>query len=192
MMRYLIISLCFLLVSSWNNSWNIINVVMGAEKKKAIHDQITGQGYGMAGCGLGSVIFGENENKWAQVIAVTTNNTSGSNTFGVSSGTSNCNTDEAQTSSTRKNTEIFIAANQMALFNDAARSGGESIEALSIILKCDRNGTEELARTLQKNYREIFVKSNGDMESSAPVITDNIFKNLNSNPDFYNNCKNKI
>ncbi|MFN7453535.1 MAG: DUF3015 family protein, partial [Pseudobdellovibrionaceae bacterium] len=44
--------------------------------------------YGDAGCGLGSVIFG-NEKGFSQIFAATTNGTVGNQTFGISSGTSN-------------------------------------------------------------------------------------------------------
>src|SRR5690348_11977029 len=46
--------------------------------------------YGMAGCGLGSLVFGPNDAPVAQVLAATTNGTFASQTFGISSGTSNC------------------------------------------------------------------------------------------------------
>ena len=46
-------------------------------------------GYGPAGCGLGSMIF-EPDSGFTQVFAATTNGTSGNQTFGITSGTSNC------------------------------------------------------------------------------------------------------
>src|SRR6476620_4123342 len=46
--------------------------------------------YGMAGCGLGSLIFGPVNTPGAQILAATTNATFGSQTFGITSGTSNC------------------------------------------------------------------------------------------------------
>ena len=47
-------------------------------------------GYGAAGCGLGSFVFGDNNSWWAQTLGATTNGTSGSQTFGITTGTSNC------------------------------------------------------------------------------------------------------
>ncbi len=44
--------------------------------------------YGVAGCGLGSMVFG-NQEGGIQVIAATLNGT-GIQTFGITSGTSNC------------------------------------------------------------------------------------------------------
>ena len=45
--------------------------------------------YGDAGCGFGSMIFG-NQAGFMQVFAATTNGTSGSQTFGITTGTLNC------------------------------------------------------------------------------------------------------
>ena len=45
--------------------------------------------YGAAGCGLGSVVFGA-KTGFVQVFAATTNGTSGNQTSGITSGTSNC------------------------------------------------------------------------------------------------------
>ena len=46
--------------------------------------------YGPAGCGLGSMIF-DPDSGFTQIFAATTNGTSGNQTFGISTGTSNWN-----------------------------------------------------------------------------------------------------
>lgn len=100
-----------------------------AEKKKSLHDQFTGQNYGTAGCGLGSVVFGDQPGM-IQVVAATLNST-GYRTFAISSGTSNCG--EAGKSA-RANQ--FIEVNKVALENDLSRGAGESIVALSEVMGC--------------------------------------------------------
>src|SRR5262245_22752963 len=67
-------------------------------------------GYGAAGCGLGSVFFGSKPG-FIQVLAATTNGTSGNQTFGITSGTSNCDTGSGGSASAK----VFIAANREAL-----------------------------------------------------------------------------
>src|SRR6186713_935077 len=57
-------------------------------------------GYGPAGCGLGSMIF-EPDSGFTQVFAATTNGTSGNQTFGITSGTSNCDPGAAKTASAK-------------------------------------------------------------------------------------------
>jgi hypothetical protein len=86
----------------------------------------TGRGYGPAGCGLGSLIFEPNSG-FTQIFAATTNGTFGSQTFGISSGTSNC-TDSSGGSDSAK---AFVETNRTALAKDIARGQGETIESLS-------------------------------------------------------------
>lgn len=98
-------------------------------KKKSLHDQFTGQGYGVAGCGLGSIVFGE-KGGMIQVVAATLNSTGGQ-TFGITTGTSNCG---ESGKSARANQ--FIEVNKVSLENDLARGAGESIVALSEVMGC--------------------------------------------------------
>jgi hypothetical protein len=100
-----------------------------AEKKQSLHDQFTGQGYGMAGCGLGSIVFGDKPGM-IQVVAATLNST-GYQTFAISTGTSNCG---ESGKSARANQ--FIEVNKVALENDLSRGAGEAIVALSEVMGC--------------------------------------------------------
>src|SRR4051812_1818938 len=63
-----------------------------APKKKAMVDEVSGQGYGVAGCGLGSIVFGPKPGM-IQIVAATLNGTGGQ-TFAITSGTSNCDISE--------------------------------------------------------------------------------------------------
>ncbi|MBF0299378.1 MAG: DUF3015 family protein [Oligoflexia bacterium] len=197
MLRCLSILFYFSLITFFLFSFNDFFYAQAAPKKRSIHDKVTAPKYGMAGCGLGSILFGEDDSKWTQVMAATTNGTFGSNTFGVSSGTSNCDTGATAGTGTkssliRKNTEIFIAANQIILMNDASKMGGESIEVLGKILNCDNEGVKELSRSLQKNYNLIFVDSNGSLMNSSQLIAKNIFKEIELNSVLSGKCKSNI
>src|SRR5690606_16613688 len=86
--------------------------------------------YGMAGCGLGSVLIGKKGN---QIFASTTNGT-GTQSFGISSGTSNCVTATEQTAMLKN----FIEANRQALITDMAKGQGEALVTLSNIYGCNQ------------------------------------------------------
>ncbi len=103
--------------------------------------------YGTAGCGLGSMVFGNQEGPM-QVIAATLNGTSGSQTFGITSGTSNC----GKGLFAKAEINSFIESNSVALENDIARGQGETLSTLNDMLGCgaDFNGT------LQQNYKSIY------------------------------------
>lgn len=129
---------------------------MAAEKKAPLHDQVTGQAYGMAGCGLGSIMFGDKPGI-IQVVAGTFNGTAGNQTFGITSGTSNCVDNGGGT----KKAELFIIVNKEMLAKDSSRGRGETIDNLAALLECSNaNG---LGTSLQGEYSRIFptVKTDG-------------------------------
>ncbi|MCB9072358.1 MAG: DUF3015 family protein [Bdellovibrionaceae bacterium] len=54
------------------------------------------KGYGLAGCGLGSVLFGAKPGG-VQILAYTTNGSAGNQLFGITFGSLNCEFTEAGT-----------------------------------------------------------------------------------------------
>ena len=109
----------------------------------------TGRGYGPAGCGLGSLIFEPNSG-FTQIFAATTNGTFGSQTFGISSGTSNC----ADTSGGSDSAKAFVETNRTALAKDIARGQGETIESLSRLGGC--SNAHAVGASLQRNFDKVF------------------------------------
>src|SRR5579871_3027116 len=78
----------------------------------------------MAGCGLGYLLLSnEGNDKVKQVLGSTTNGTFGSQTFGISSGTSGCTEDGAV--KLARATEVFAEVNLSSLRQDIAAGHGE-------------------------------------------------------------------
>jgi hypothetical protein len=146
-------------------------------RKGLLGDSVAGGNsfYGMAGCGLGSVLFGESENRGAQILASTTNGVYSNNTFGMSSGTSNCVQEKAATSAdVRRNVEKFMAANREALANDIARREGDNLVAMSTIMGC--NDQDYLGAKLQANYAQIFdAKTGHESEAVLDVVSSDVY-----------------
>jgi hypothetical protein len=92
-------------------------------------------GYGMAGCGLGSMLFASN-GKWHQVFAATSNATFGTQTFGISSGTSNC-TRAGGVVKLDKEKQVFLAANFETLTEEMAQGSGDTLYAFASLVGCD-------------------------------------------------------
>jgi len=134
------------------------------KRKPSLEKQYSGQGYGMAGCGLGSIIFGQDPGK-VQIIAATTNQTWYNQTFAISSGTSNCQDDAG---SHAANLNVYIEANKLALAKDVSRGGGETLEGLSEILGC--KDTKVLGVRLQKKYQAIFSSQNVESNQVSASI----------------------
>ena len=105
------------------------------------------------GCGLGSLAWQGERGKVAQLFAVTTNGTFGSQTFGISSGTSGCDPNGTITGGTRRMAVTFLENNLDQFALDASRGEGETIETLAGILKVD---AKVLGAKTKDNFDYIF------------------------------------
>ena len=114
--------------------------------------------YGVAGCGLGSMVFGSQEGAM-QIVAATLNST-GVQTFGITSGTSNC----GHGLFAKAEINSFIQSNAVALENDIARGQGETLSTLNNMLGCGAS----FSGSLQKNYSDIFAPG---VNSSEKIVT---------------------
>ncbi len=108
-----------------------------------------GVAYGTAGCGLGSMLFGPKPGI-IQILAATTNDTVGSQTFGITSGTSNCGTSGVPGASARN----FVETNRAVVAKDIARGRGETIATLTALGGC--RDAQSVGSSLQKNFKRIF------------------------------------
>jgi hypothetical protein len=109
-------------------------------------------GYGAAGCGIGSLVFGDSPGI-IQVFAATTNGLFGSQTFGITSGTSNCA--GAGTASLQMQ-ETFVSMNHSSLSRDMAAGQGEYLTTLSVLMGCEAGSNEVFASTMKENHHKIF------------------------------------
>ena len=103
--------------------------------------------YGSAGCGLGSMVF-EPSDDFMQLFAGTTNGSFGSQSFGISTGTSNCSGEEATASLDQ---EAFVKINYASLVRDAARGNGEYLSAFATLLGCESATHAEFFNYAQTN-----------------------------------------
>lgn len=114
--------------------------------------QLMSAPYGMAGCGLGSLII--KDNNFLQIFAATTNGTFANQTFGITTGTSNCT--PGSKAYQEKQQEIFVTVNFESLEAEMASGNGEKVFALSQMLGCDINTFSKISR---ENYKEFFSKN---------------------------------
>lgn len=123
-----------------------------------------GRSYGTAGCGLGSIVFGSQPG-FIQILAATTNGTFASQTFGITSGTSNC----ADTGGGVASAKSFIETNRQALAKDISRGNGETIQNLTTLSGC--SDSHAVGASLQKNFKTIFPAADvSDTQVSGSVL----------------------
>ena len=105
------------------------------------------------GCGLGKLAWGEYQNQKdiaPQVLQSTTNGTFGSQTFGITFGTSNCVDGSGGVASTRS----FVETNREVLAKDISRGSGETIATLATIAGCA--DVAAVGTKLQASFHSIF------------------------------------
>lgn len=114
------------------------------------------------GCGLGAMAWKGESSKIANILAATTNASFGTQTFGISSGTSGCQQSGRITGGTGKMSLAFIENNMEQFAMDASAGHGETIDTLAGILNVDN---EKLGQISKENFAVIFSNENVDAVS---------------------------
>lgn len=129
--------------------------------------------YGVSGCGLGSLAFGSDKGP-IQILAATLNGT-GMQTFGITTGTSNCN-DGANL------IKAYIETNHEAIKTAAARGQGEALVGLAKVYNC--KNTNALSSALRTNYNNVF-NSNNAVQTQTGIESV-----IRMNPELNTTCGN--
>lgn len=108
--------------------------------------------YGMAGCGLGSMVFGPST---CQTSAATTNGWFSNQPFGITFGTSNC-VGGGSKSLVEDMQRQFLADNYETLSKEMAQGQGETLAAFSTMFGCDASSQGAFAETMQAAYQDIY------------------------------------
>lgn len=117
------------------------------------------------GCGLGSMAWRGQSGIIPQSLAMTTNGFFGSNTFGVTFGTSGCDPNGRITGGTGRMMLAFLEDNMEQFAMDAAAGKGETIETLAGIMNVD---SDKLGKEVQRNFAYIF--PNDDVEAADVTL----------------------
>jgi hypothetical protein len=108
----------------------------------------------VGGCGVGSMVFKGQKGIAPQVLAVTTNGSTGNQTFGITSGTLGCTQDGVVTSNMK--TAMFIESNKDQLARDMSVGSGETLAALSHLLGVETQDQVAFNRLAKNNVARIF------------------------------------
>lgn len=131
------------------------------------------------GCGLGSILWTELHHSgpsaplWVQVFEATTNGCFGTQTFGITTGTSNC---EKATVIVKNEAFEFAAANLDNLAKDIAMGKGETLSTFVELIDIPTAHRTEVYAKLQVNFSHIFTSA--DIQASN--VVDNIITVINS------------
>lgn len=121
------------------------------------------------GCGLGSMAWRDESGPIPQVLAITTNTITGTQTFGITSGTSGCDPNGRISGGTRKMVFNFIENNMEQYAMDSARGNGETLSTLAGMMNINE---DKLAEISKENFAVLFVSQDVD----AIYLTNKLFE----------------
>lgn len=112
------------------------------------------------GCGLGTMLFKGNADgsMLLQAFQATTNGTAGNQTFGITTGTSECEQPATFVKNDRLNE--FMVANMDNLAREIAMGRGETLEAFADLLEVPAEQRAAFYQKLQVSFANIFTSEN--------------------------------
>lgn len=115
-----------------------------------------GKAHSNTGCGLGTLLWKNNadESILSQTLQATTNASTYTQLFGITSGTSECD----QPANIAKNDRLneFVVANMDNLAKDIAMGGGETLDTFAELLQIPVEKRAEFYGKLQANFAKVF------------------------------------
>lgn len=111
---------------------------------------------GMAGCGFGSTLI-KSKKKWPQFGAAILNGLGGNQTFGITSGTSNCVAPRSRMANNDQ--KVFMENNLASISKEAAKGQGETLAALAEVFGCPQ---QEFFALSKSQYNDIFAEYDAD------------------------------
>lgn len=138
-------------------------------------------GYGPAGCGLGSMVVGSKPGA-EQIFAATTNGTFGSQTLGITFGTSNCGDNGLVNIS--KEREVFAQENYTSLVKEMAQGKGENLYTLASLYQCPAASHQEFGAMVQEKFESLVAN---DQTTSTELLS-HLENQLTRHPQLAKSC----
>lgn len=113
---------------------------------------------GGANCGWGNMLFEGQSGKPAHVLAITTNGSTGNNTFGVTSGTNGCSSRGKISYGGKEIVDVSAVMDEFS--EDVARGDGEVLTTMAVSLGVQPQDRAAFKAAMQKNFAVIFPSEN--------------------------------
>jgi hypothetical protein len=133
--------------------------------------------YGMAGCGLGSILLPSGPYFLASIL----NGLGWNQVFMISSGTSNCQSENSQSAMLEQ--EHFITNNYRDVAREAAQGQGNSLRGLASTLGCGDSDFGRFSTLTQSHYQDIF------SQPGALAALSKLKSKVSSDSELGSNCK---
>jgi hypothetical protein len=110
--------------------------------------------FAQPGCGVGAMIWKGQSGIAPHVLAATTNGTLANQTFGMTTGTLGCSTNEEVQSMA-----MYMDSNIDKIARDMSRGEGENLETLAVLLGVKASERDDFRQLMRDNFATIFPSS---------------------------------
>ncbi|MDX1551442.1 MAG: DUF3015 domain-containing protein [Marinobacter sp.] len=121
--------------------------------------------FAQPGCGVGAMIWKGQSGIAPHVLAATTNGTFGNQTFGMTTGTLGC-----QTNQSVQSMAMYMESNIDKVARDMSRGSGENLDTLAVLLGVDETDRSAFRNALQDNFATIFPSSDTTSGEAVDAI----------------------
>jgi len=128
--------------------------------------------FAQPGCGVGAMIWKGQSGIAPHVLAATTNGTFGNQTFGMTTGTLGCQTNESVQSMA-----MYMDSNIDKVARDMSRGNGENLDTLAVLLGVKDADRGAFSQVLQDNFAAIFPSSDTTSGEAVDAIVALLEKN---------------
>lgn len=119
------------------------------------------------GCGVGAMIWKGQSGIAPHVLAATTNGTFGNQTFGMTTGTLGC-----QTNQTIQSMALYLDSNIDKVARDMSRGEGENLNTLAVLMGVQEQDRAHFNSTLQSNFAAIFPTADTTSDQVVTAIVE--------------------
>lgn len=121
--------------------------------------------FAQPGCGVGAMIWKGQSGIAPHVLAATTNGSFGNQTFGMTTGTLGCQTNEAVQSMA-----MYMNSNVDKVARDMSRGSGENLDTLAVLLGVEQTDRAAFRKVLQDNFALIFPSADTTSDQAVDAI----------------------
>jgi hypothetical protein len=129
-------------------------------------------GYGDAGCGPGSLIYGKKRDG-AQLLAALADPTGSMHSTAITFGTSNCSADKL--SRKQQERETFVSINYNSLVKEMAAGKGENLDNLASMYGCSQDSYGDFGTVAQENFSTIVKDQNTSTKDMLGSLEKHIY-----------------
>lgn len=121
-------------------------------------------------CGWGNLLFKGSKGIPSHVVAVTTNGTSGNNTFGITSGTNGCDASGSLTYGGRDMVQVSAIMDEFS--EDVARGHGDAMDAVAVMIGVKQTDRATFSKVMHENFALIFPSENVTAEEAMLSVNE--------------------